>query len=77
MVPFRQYEWNVTHFGFKNAHSEFQMIMNKIFKLNLQIATVYINDVLVFSQTIDQTFQAYGYFHGNPLKMVVSCQKQK
>jgi hypothetical protein len=30
-VPFGQYEWNIMPFGFKNAPSELQRIMNDIF----------------------------------------------
>ena len=56
-VPFGQYEWNVMPFGLKNAPSEFQRIMNEIFNDYSQYIIVYIDDVLVYSQSIDQHFK--------------------
>ncbi|RDX97412.1 hypothetical protein CR513_19821, partial [Mucuna pruriens] len=56
-VPFGQYEWNVMPFGLKNAPSEFQKIMNDIFNPYSKFTIVYIDDVLIFSQTIDQHFK--------------------
>ncbi|RDX80013.1 hypothetical protein CR513_39485, partial [Mucuna pruriens] len=55
-VPFGQYEWNVMPFGLKNAPSEFQKIMNDIFNPYSKFSIVYIDDVLIFSQTINQHF---------------------
>ena len=34
-VPFGQYEWTVTPFDLKNAPSEFQRIMNDIYRADL------------------------------------------
>ncbi|RDX80042.1 Orf V, partial [Mucuna pruriens] len=56
-VPFGQYEWNVMPFGLKNAPSEFQKIMNDIFNDYTKFTIVYIDDVLVFSDSIDQHFK--------------------
>jgi len=56
-VPFGHYEWNVMPFGLKNAPSEFQNIMNDICTLYTAFIIVYIDDVLVFSNTIDQHFK--------------------
>ena len=56
-VPFGQYEWNVMPFGLKNAPSEFQKIMNDIFNPYSKFVIVYIDDVLIFSQNIDQHFK--------------------
>ena len=56
-VPFGQYEWNVMPFGMKNALSEFQKIMNDILNPYSKFVIVYIDDVLIFSQTIDQHFK--------------------
>jgi hypothetical protein len=53
-VHFGHYEWNVMPFGLKNAPSEFQNIMNDIFTLHTNFAIVYIDDVLIFSNSIDQ-----------------------
>ena len=44
-------------FGLKNAPSEFQNIMNDIFTPHTNFIIVYIDDVLVFSNTIDQHFK--------------------
>nr|KYP72768.1 polyprotein [Cajanus cajan] len=56
-VPFGQYEWNVMPFGLKNAPSEFQNIMNDIFNPYSNFCIVYIDDVLIFSTSIDQHFK--------------------
>jgi len=56
-VPFGHYEWNVMPFDLKNAHSEFQNIMNDIFTPFTKFIIVYIDDVLVFSKSIDQHFK--------------------
>ena len=53
-VPFGYYEWNVMPFGLKNASSEFQNIMNDIFTPYTSFSIVYIDDVLIFSNLIDQ-----------------------
>ena len=52
--PFGHYEWNVMPFGLKNAPSEFQNIMNEIFNLFSNHSIVYIDDVLIFSESIEQ-----------------------
>ena len=44
-------------FGLKNAPSEFQNIMNDIFTPYTAFIIVYIDDVLIFSNTIDQHFK--------------------
>jgi len=54
IVPFGQYKWNVMPFGLKNAQSEFQRIMNDIFYAHSKFCIVYIDDVLIFSYSIDQ-----------------------
>ena len=56
-VPFGHYEWNVMPFGLKNAQSEFQNIMNDIFTPFSSYIIVYIDDVLVYSNSIDQHFK--------------------
>ena len=56
-VPFGQYEWNVMPFGLKNAPSEFQKIMNDIFNPFSKFCIVYIDDVLIFSNSIEQHFK--------------------
>lgn len=56
-VPFGQFEWNVMPFGLKNAPSEFQKVMNDIFSPYSKFCIVYIDDVLIFSKTIDEHFK--------------------
>ena len=76
-VPFGHYEWNVMPFGLKNAPSEFQHIMNDIFNNYSKFTIVYIDDVLVYSTTIDQhishlnTFLSIVKKHG----LVISAKK--
>ena len=53
-TPFRHYEWNVMPFGLKNAPSEFQNIMNEIFNPFSSHAIIYIDDVLIFLESLDQ-----------------------
>ena len=54
VTPFGHYEWNVMPFGLKNAPSEFQNIMNEIFNQYSHFSIVYIDDVLIFSKSIDE-----------------------
>ena len=53
-TPFGHYEWNVMPFGLKNAPSKFQNIMNEIFNPFSSFAIVYIDDVLIFSESLNQ-----------------------
>jgi hypothetical protein len=41
-------------FGLKNARSEFQNIMNDILSLLSKYSIVYIDDVLIFSKSIEE-----------------------
>ena len=64
-------------FGLKNAPSEFQNIMNDIFTPFTNFSIVYIDDVLIFSKSIDQHWKHLDIFvrvikqHG----LVVSASK--
>ena len=49
-------------FGLKNAPSEFQAIMNEIFDPYSSFIIVYIDDVLIFSQSIDQHWKHLNTF---------------
>ena len=49
-------------FGLKNAHSEFQNIMNDIFNNYTKFSIVYIDDVLIFSNSIEEHFQHLNFF---------------
>jgi len=50
-------------FGLKNAPSEFQRIMNDIYNPYSEFCIVYIDDVLIFSQSIDQHFKHLKTFY--------------
>ena len=56
-IPFGNYEWNVMPFGLKNAPSEFQNMMNEIFNDYTRFSIVYIDDVLIFSNSIEEHFK--------------------
>ena len=43
-------------FGLKNVSFEFQNIMNDIFNFHFQFIIMYINDVLVFSDSLEKHF---------------------
>ena len=49
-------------FGLKNAPSKFQRIMNEIFNSYTSFCIVYIDDVLIFSQSIDQHWKHLNTF---------------
>ena len=53
-TSFGHYEWNVMPFDLKNAPREFQNIMNAIFNSFSHFIIVYIDDVLVYSNSIDE-----------------------
>ena len=78
-VPFGHYEWNVMPFGLKNAPSEYQRIMNEIFSPYTEFIIVYIDDVLVYSQNIEQHFKHLRIFINVVKKagLVVSARKVK
>ena len=44
-------------FGLKNAPSEFQNMMNEIFNNYTKFSIVYIDDVLIFSNSIEEHFK--------------------
>ena len=56
-VTFGHCEWNVMPFGLKNASSEFQNMMNEIFNDYTRFFIVYIDDVLIFSNSIEEHFK--------------------
>jgi hypothetical protein len=78
-TPFGHYEWNVMPFGLKNAHSEFQNIMNDIFNPFTYFTIVYIDDILIFSKSIEEHWKHLNSFleiikHSG---LVVSAKKIK
>jgi len=53
-APQGHFEWIVMPFGLKNAPQTFQRRMNNIFKDLNHCCLVHIDDILVFSKTIEQ-----------------------
>ena len=62
VVSFGHYEWNVMSFGLKNAPLEFQNIMNDIFNQFFDFIIVYIDDVLVYSDSVEQHWKHLNKF---------------
>ncbi|BBH09222.1 Plant protein of unknown function D, partial [Prunus dulcis] len=60
VTPFGHYECNIRPFGLKNAPNEFQNIINEIFNPFSHFSIVYIDDVLIFSQSLEQHWK---YLH--------------
>ncbi|GAV81779.1 RVT_1 domain-containing protein [Cephalotus follicularis] len=58
-TPFCHYEWNVMPFNLKNAPSEFQNIMNDIFNPFSSLTIVYIDDILIFLNYIEQPLYTF------------------
>ena len=78
-TPFGHYEWNVMPFGLKNAPSEFQNIMNDIFNSFSHFTIIYIDDVLTYSNSIDEHWK-HLYLFLETIKqngLVVSAKKIK
>ena len=61
-TPFGHCEWNVMFFGLKNTFAEFQHIMNDIFNAYSMIIIFYIDDVSIFSNSLDQHFKHLNIF---------------
>lgn len=78
-VPFGHFEWNVMPFGLKNAPFEFQHIMNDIFNPYTEFSICYIDDVLLFSSSIDQHMKHLNIFKHVIIKngLVISAPKMK
>ena len=78
-TPIGHYERNIMPFGLKNSPSEFQNIMNDIFSSFSHFTIVYINDVLVYSKSIDEHWK-HLYSFLDTIKrngLVVSTKKIK
>jgi len=56
-VPAGHYEWNVMPFGLKNAPAKFQRVMDDTLKPYFDWLIVYIDDILVFSSSIERHFK--------------------
>ena len=64
-------------FGLKNAPSEFQKIMNDIFNPFQDFSIVYVDDILIFSQNIDQHFKHLQTFFTTAKRSGVVVSKPK
>jgi hypothetical protein len=49
------------HLEKKNAHSKFQRIMNDIFNAYSKLCIIYIDDVLILLNSIEQHFKHFKY----------------
>jgi hypothetical protein len=61
-VPAGHYEWNVMPFGLKHAPSKFQRVMDEAFQAYFEWLIVYIDDILIFSSSIDSILNIYRFF---------------
>ena len=64
-IAFGHCEWNVMPFGLKNASSEFQNIMHNIFNSYTNFSLIYIDDILIFSNSIEHRFKHLEIFQKN------------
>ena len=60
-------------FGLKNAPSEFQNIMKDIFTPFTNFSIIYIDDVLIFSKSIDHHWKHLDIFVPCPQTTWISC----
>jgi len=67
-VPAGHYEWNVMPFGLKHAPSKFQRVMDESLKPYFDWLIVYIDDILIFSSSVEQHFK---HLH----KFLHACQQ--
>jgi hypothetical protein len=58
------------HLEKKNAHSKFQRIMNDIFNAYSKLCIIYIDDVLILLNSIEQHFKHFKYSFMSQRKMV-------
>lgn len=56
-IPAGHYEWNTMPFGLKHAPSEFQKVMDQVFKPYFDWLIVYVDDVLIFSKSVEEHFK--------------------
>ena len=64
-------------FGLKNVHSEFQNINNDIFNSHFQFIIVYIDDVLVFSDSLEKHFMHFKKFYNLIKANGMTCSTPK
>ena len=79
VTPFGHYEGNVMPFSLKNAPNEFQNTMNEIFNQYSHFSVLYIDDVLIYSKSIDEHWK-HLYLFARIIKsngLVVSASKIK
>ena len=64
-------------FGLKNVPSEFQNIMNSIFNNYTRFSIIYIDNVLIFSNSIEEHFQHLNFFQKlvRDNRLVISASK--
>jgi len=77
VAPFGHYKWNVMSMELKNSPSEFQNIMNNILIPYSKFTIVYLDDVLIYSDSIEQHLKQLKIFKDLIKKngLVVSARK--
>jgi len=79
ITPSGLYEWLVMPFGLKNAPAVFQRKMDNIFNEFSEFIVVYIDDILIFSDNIEQHIHHLNKFFGIVEKegLILSKDKMK
>ena len=62
-IPDHHFQWKVMPFGLKTAPSLFQKAMIKLFQPILHTSLVYIDDILLFSDTMEEHLTLLQQFH--------------
>ncbi|XP_027158389.1 uncharacterized protein LOC113760009 [Coffea eugenioides] len=62
-IPNHHFQWKVMPFGLKTAPSLFQKVMIRIFQPILHSILVYIDDILLFSNTFEEHLELLKDFH--------------
>jgi hypothetical protein len=76
-VPAGHYEWNVMPFGLKHAPSKFQRVMDETLKPYFDWLIVYIDDILVFSSSVEQHFKHLRIFWQAIKQAGLVCPKRR
>lgn len=61
-APNGHYQWRVMPFGLCNAPQIFQRWMDSIFNKYKKFCVVYIDDILIFSETLEKHKKTFKYY---------------
>ncbi|KAK6940364.1 Reverse transcriptase domain [Dillenia turbinata] len=62
-IPDHHFQWTVIPFGLKTAPSKFQKAMLKIYGSMVPNILIYIDDILLFSDTVEKHLELLQRFH--------------